>query len=53
MSVTKPMRHRTSSIIIFDEPVPLWPPPQPPLEQQLSFMDLATPVMESHGVSGM
>ena len=47
MSVTRPMRHRTSSIIIFDDQTPSWPN----LETQMSSLDLATPLLEVPGVS--
>ena len=41
MSVTRPLRNRTSSIIIFDDKSPM-----SHFDSQMSFMDLTTPLME-------
>ncbi len=46
MSFTKPMmRHRTSSILIFDDKAPQYPG-EAQMEPQASLIDLATPLME-------
>jgi len=50
MSITK-LRHRASSIIIYEENQPQWSSDTviPPLESQLSFMDLNSPILEPVG----